>query len=121
MQDTGSIRLCALADLEQTGARGVELDPGGKRRRIAVVAWQGAVYAYENVCPHARLPLEFLEHRFFDATGRFVLCANHGAYFEADTGLCLRGPCAGQSLTPVAVCVRGGDVYLEPDEGGQSP
>ena len=45
-----------------------------------------------------------------------LICANHGAYFEVDTGYCTFGPCEGAYLTRVTVAVEDGDVYLtDPD------
>lgn len=44
--------------------------------------------------------------------GDELICENHGAYFEEDTGLCTHGPCEGAYLQPVEVTVRDGDVYL---------
>lgn len=41
-----------------------------------------------------------------------VVCANHGAYFEADSGRCTYGPCKGAYLNDVTVTVEDGDVYL---------
>jgi len=44
-----------------------------------------------------------------------LVCANHGALFEADTGRCTHGPCEGATLTEIEVAVRGGAVYLADD------
>ncbi len=44
-----------------------------------------------------------------------ILCTNHGAYFEADTGFCTFGPCEGAYLDAVDVTVADGDVYLADD------
>jgi len=44
--------------------------------------------------------------------GDEIVCANHGAYFEVDTGYCTYGPCEGAYLTQVTVAVEDGDVYL---------
>lgn len=41
-----------------------------------------------------------------------LVCANHGALFEGDTGLCTHGPCEGAYLNSVEVEVRYGAVYL---------
>ncbi|WP_408959490.1 Rieske (2Fe-2S) protein [Natrinema sp. 74] len=41
-----------------------------------------------------------------------LVCANHGAYFEADSGECTFGPCEGAYLTELEVSVADGDVYL---------
>jgi nitrite reductase/ring-hydroxylating ferredoxin subunit len=45
-----------------------------------------------------------------------VLCQNHGAMFETDTGLCTYGPCEGAYLTEVDVAVADGAVYLTDDD-----
>jgi len=41
-----------------------------------------------------------------------VVCAAHGAAFELQHGVCVSGPCRGQSLLAVAVTVRDGEVVL---------
>ncbi|WP_019658384.1 Rieske (2Fe-2S) protein [Variovorax atrisoli] len=66
------------------------------------VRWQGAVHAYLNQCPHAGGPLDF-EGQVLESSGRFLMCARHGAIFEPDTGKCVGGPCRGARLTPLAV------------------
>ncbi len=45
-----------------------------------------------------------------------LVCANHGAYFEPDSGRCTFGPCEGAYLTDLEVTVRDGDVYLTDDD-----
>ena len=45
-----------------------------------------------------------------------VICTNHGAYFEADTGQCTFGPCEGAFLTEIDVRVEDGAVYLVDDD-----
>ena len=42
-----------------------------------------------------------------------IVCANHGATFERDSGLCTYGPCEGAYLNGVEVTVENGDVYLD--------
>ncbi|MEA1931329.1 MAG: Rieske 2Fe-2S domain-containing protein, partial [Euryarchaeota archaeon] len=45
-----------------------------------------------------------------------VICTNHGAYFEADSGRCTFGPCEGAFLNELAVGVDDGAVYLVDDD-----
>ncbi|PCR91718.1 Rieske (2Fe-2S) protein [Natrinema ejinorense] len=45
-----------------------------------------------------------------------LVCANHGAYFEADSGHCTFGPCEGAYLTDLETTVVDGDVYLTDEE-----
>jgi nitrite reductase/ring-hydroxylating ferredoxin subunit len=68
--------------------------------------------AYVNRCPHAGHALDLLPGRFLTADGGLIVCASHGALFEKATGYCVAGPCAGRSLTPVALEVRSGYVLL---------
>ena len=44
-----------------------------------------------------------------------VICTNHGAYFEVDSGRCTYGPCEGAYLNEVEVAVDDGDVVLVDD------
>lgn len=53
-----------------------------------------------------------------------VICANHGAYFNADSGECTFGPCEGAYLTELEVRIDADGVYLTDDEFefvGQGP
>jgi hypothetical protein len=45
-----------------------------------------------------------------------LICANHGAYFEADTGYCSYGPCEGAYLTELEITVSNDEIYLTDDE-----
>jgi nitrite reductase/ring-hydroxylating ferredoxin subunit len=103
-------RLCSLDDLDATGAKEVVLNDAGVRFPVFVIKWQGGLRGYVNSCPHVRLPLNWREDIFFDISGSYLFCANHGAHFDAGTGACLRGPCKGKSLTPFRVRVEGADI-----------
>ncbi|ELY98793.1 Rieske (2Fe-2S) protein [Natrialba asiatica] len=45
-----------------------------------------------------------------------LVCENHGAYFEADSGLCTYGPCEGATLAALDVTVEDEAVYLIDDD-----
>ena len=47
--------------------------------------------------------------------GALLLCSSHGALFEKSTGLCVAGPCAGRTLVPLALQIRGDLVLLAPE------
>ena len=44
-----------------------------------------------------------------------VVCTNHGAMFEADTGFCTFGPCEGGTLDELAIEIEHGEVRLIDD------
>ena len=104
------MKLCDLTDLEATGAFGIECDGV----EYLVVREPGATtpQVYYNSCPHLGIALEIREHEFLDADQKFIVCANHGALFQIEDGLCIAGPCQNQSLKPAPHKVDQGSVFL---------
>ena len=102
--------LCALAAIEDPGAKEFVVEQDGVRLRIFVVRQGGEVFGYVNSCPHVGAPLNMEDDKFLDIFKSGILCANHFALFEIESGYCVRGPCKGRSLQPFAVMVKGGMV-----------
>lgn len=71
------------------------------------------IFAYRNQCRHISLSLDWMENEFFDKSERLLMCRNHGALFEPESGLCIDGPCRGSSLFPVEIdCAETGEIRL---------
>jgi len=87
--------LCPSEALSEGCSRGFEY----AGLRVFAVRREGRVYAYQNRCPHRGVPLEWQPDQFLDASASLIQCATHGALFLIETGECVAGPCAGQSLT----------------------
>jgi nitrite reductase/ring-hydroxylating ferredoxin subunit len=104
--------VCRLTEIEAHGARAFTIGSGEWPLRGFVVRVGDAVHGYVNRCPHAGHPLNLLPERFLTPDGALILCSSHGALFEKSSGLCVAGPCAGHSLTPVALEIRSGFVLL---------
>lgn len=102
--------LCDLADIPDPGAREFRARVGEEKRRIFVVRKGGQVFGYLNSCPHVGAPLNMEDDKFLDLFQTSILCANHFALFEIETGRCTRGPCSGRGLTPFPVEVVDGKV-----------
>ena len=110
--------LCRGTDIAEAAGKGFVLGEGRRKREVFVVRKEGRIFGYVNSCPHAGTPLDWMPDRFFTNDGRFLICATHGALFEVEDGMCLRGPCRGLALEPVAVAEEGEEIWLlEPDEG----
>ena len=103
--------VCRLSELA-AGARAFTLGGGNWPLRMFVVIVADTAHGYLNRCPHAGHPLDLRPHHFLTADGTLILCSSHGALFEKATGYCVAGPCAGRSLTPVPLEVKGGFVLL---------
>jgi nitrite reductase/ring-hydroxylating ferredoxin subunit len=56
---------------------------------------------FVNNCPHRRLPLDRRGRLRFSGEKRLLVCPNHGAKFEPETGRCVSGPCFGKHLQRV--------------------
>ena len=63
-----------------------------------VIRHSGQLYAYKNACPHLGTELDWTEGRFLDSESKYIICSTHGAKFLVENGLCIEGPCVGQSL-----------------------
>jgi len=107
---SGPERLCALADVPDGGAFGVEAPVHGAVEALLLLRRGEEVRAFLNVCPHAGRRLDWAPDRFIVSEGT-VVCAAHGASFTIPSGECVGGPCRGAQLRAVAVLVRDGDVF----------
>lgn len=107
--------LCSLAELDATGSRGFAVGEGDWPLRGFVVKTATGAAAYVNYCPHAGHPLNLRPHRFLTPDGNLILCCSHGALFVRDNGLCIAGPCQGQSLKAIPVEITEGFVMLRED------
>lgn len=83
----------------------------GEEREAILVRADGEVDGWLNYCQH-------LTHISLDKGSGApmrngeIVCTNHGAYFESDTGLCTYGPCEGAYLTGIDLTVEDGWIYL---------
>lgn len=105
---TTAIPLIAVDDLEERTAKGFEIDG----ESIFALKFDGELRVYRNSCPHLGVELNWLEDQFFDMDGALIQCASHGAVFDPLTGLCLAGPCHGQSLQRLDSYIADGQLHL---------
>ena len=115
--DDGSARdarvLARLDQIEDGGFLEVEaVLPGGDAESLILHRDGDAVRAWLNVCPHAGRRLDWAPGRFLKSKAGELVCAVHGATFELQGGVCVAGPCRGDSLKALAVDVVDGGVFL---------
>ncbi len=82
---------------------------------------RGNYYAYVNRCRHMPTPLDFVRDEFFSDDGRYLQCYTHGALYEFASGVCVSGPCKGESLYRLPVQVDRGEVLVGCPEGDLRP
>ena len=82
-----------------------------------LINYQGAFHAYVNRCRHMTTPLDFVRDQFFTEDGRHLICMTHGALYDPESGVCVDGPCKGQSLHALPVRVEGDEVLVDCPRG----
>jgi nitrite reductase/ring-hydroxylating ferredoxin subunit len=102
--------LCPAEHVPEAQSRGFDLD-GVK---LMAIRREGQVYVYQNRCPHRGVPLEWQPDEFLDASGSLIQCATHGALFLIESGECVAGPCAGQSLNAIASREDANGIWVSP-------
>jgi nitrite reductase/ring-hydroxylating ferredoxin subunit len=77
--------------------------------------------AYRNLCRHDEVSLDCGDGEFFTDDGRHLRCRVHGALYRPGDGVCVAGPCEGESLESFPVERVGGiiGVRLAPGDEPQ--
>jgi nitrite reductase/ring-hydroxylating ferredoxin subunit len=107
------IPLCNSADLAE-GGRAVPFDVvyAGQTCRAFAIRFEGQPQAYLNRCTHVAMEMDFQPDQFFDPSGRWLLCATHGAAYAPDTwwpvprGLGQNCPLGGRRRGALAYCLQ---------------
>jgi len=112
-------RICAVGDVPDDTTFLFRVRPAAdadaEEREAILVRTDDGVQGWLNYCMH-------LTHIKLDKGSGApmrngeVICQNHGAYFEADTGYCNYGPCEGAVLDDLELTVDGDHVFLSDDE-----
>lgn len=62
-------------------------------------------HGFINSCPHQGRRMDYAQGQFLIGDNGHIICPAHGAEFNPDDGLCISGPCQGQSLNAIHVQV----------------
>lgn len=104
------LKIAMTEEIPEREARAYETANGDT---IFITQRDGSFYAYQNICPHLQVELEFLENQFLDQDQEYIQCSTHGALFVVETGECISGPCQSESLKKVNINVHSdGGIYL---------
>ena len=108
-------RVCALSEVPENGALRVELADID----IAVVRFEGGVYAIQDVCSHAEVPLSEGDVEELDGAPT-IECWLHGSCFDLRTGEPTNLP-ATEPVDVYPVRVEGEDVLVDTESDGRLP
>lgn len=101
-------RLCPLLDVPDGGSYSINLGEFG----IILVRRGRQVWAYVNACPHQFLPLDWRSEKVISSDGDYLLCSNHDAKFELESGRGVAGFGQGCELDDVPVKIIEGEVVI---------
>lgn len=105
------VPLCSSVDLvDQGDAVPFDVQYHGRTARGFAIRFEGAAYAYLNQCTHVPIEMDYQPNRFFDSTGRWLMCSTHGAMYQPETGRCVGGPCRG-GLIKISLTEQNGVVH----------
>ena len=109
-----SRRVICESDALADAGRGVrfEVEYFGHPAPAFAIRYRGRVHGYLNRCAHVAMELDWQEGVFFDADGRDLMCATHGATYDAASGRCIGGPCNRTPLVKLKIEERDGLVYF---------
>jgi 3-phenylpropionate/trans-cinnamate dioxygenase ferredoxin subunit len=110
-------RVCSLTDVKDPGSLRVELDGTARGDRgpeaIAVVRFEGEVFAIDDVCSHAEVPLSEGDVEEFHGAPT-IECWLHGSCFDLTSGRPTNLP-ATEPVPVYPVRVDGDDVFVDVD------
>lgn len=113
-------QVAVLSALPASGAVGFRVGSGDWPLRGILVRRGALLKAYLNLCPHAGHRLDLVADRYTNPEGDFLRCHSHGAEFRFEDGLCVAGPCTGQSLSELDLVVVGDAVHLATTPAGSA-
>ena len=107
-----NLRICHYNELTDPGSYSFSFDIENEALGGFLVRQGEKLSAYINCCPHTGVELDWQPNQFLDVRGEFIQCSLHGALFRIDDGLCVHGPCLGQSLQALDTVIESGYVCL---------
>ena len=109
------LKICDLSAIPEEGSCGFSVSTSDGLMDVFLVRKAGQIHGYLNQCPHTGGPLDWVPNQFLDLDRRWIQCATHDALFRIHDGVCVSGPCSGQSLTAVDLRVQDGSVCVRDD------
>ncbi len=67
--------------------------------------------AFKNFCPHQGRRMNYSVGQFLTTPQGNLVCPAHGAEFNPTDGLCINGPCLGQSLESIHIQLNDDSVF----------
>ena len=106
------IRVPGVTGLAHGEARTFEYHQDDEVRQGFVLRVQDGFVAYRNLCRHWSVDLDMGSGNFWSIRSQTIECKTHGARYDADSGVCVAGPCLGAQLEKFLVRLDGDDALV---------
>lgn len=83
------------------------------RQSLILILHQDRIRAYDNLCPHAWVPLDTASPDILSGCKQYLQCSSHFAQFRLRDGYCVYGPCQGRSLQALKVIRQVDKIFLQ--------
>lgn len=104
-----------VGDFTADAAIGVEVQTSRGRRLLVVSRHGDSFSVFVNSCPHTGARLDLVPGYFVNDTGGHLQCQSHGALFDHANGVCVSGPCTGDTLLAVPHTIENGALVVRID------
>ena len=104
-------KLAKIKDIEEGVWYEYSLQQEDKLLSIMLIMKKGEYTAYKNFCPHQGRRMDYAAGQFLTTPEGNIVCPAHGAEFKPDDGLCINGPCLGQSLETIYIQLNEKDIF----------
>lgn len=95
-------------DVRQTMTFPLAMGPHRLRRSAIILRDPlGRLRAYMNLCKHLPIPIDGGSGDLLDDDRLHLICRTHGALYRMKDGVCIEGPCTGETLD--VLTLRDGD------------
>ena len=105
---------CLLIDIDASAInQATTLNALIDNQNVSLIALRHGhkICVYLNQCPHQGRRLDYAPGQFLSKDGQLI-CAAHGASFAMESGLCLQGPCRGESLQRFECEINGNQLWV---------
>ncbi|MEE3000664.1 MAG: Rieske 2Fe-2S domain-containing protein [Pseudomonadota bacterium] len=114
MNQSNLNKICNLDDVKDGNSLGLSATINGITKKLIVLKDKNNVFVYVNSCPHIGTPLDLRPGQFLSHDKKNIICSTHGALFQTNTGLCIFGPCKGQYLEGIPICIKNDKIFYNP-------
>ncbi|MFK8011509.1 MAG: Rieske (2Fe-2S) protein [Marinicellaceae bacterium] len=105
------VKLAAVDDFKPNTWYEFSLESSKGLMSIMVQYINNQYVAFENFCPHQGRRMDYATGKFLISDSETIVCPAHGAEFNPLNGLCINGPCLGESLKPIKIKANEEDIF----------